>query len=118
MKTPLVIGRDVLTDCPHARSKLRPNGLLLSKSDGPVPRTRDVEPLCREGTTPLSLFVYVPYCGCVVRQDLDRLTAKGREEGLESQKYRLQFQQIDVKPLFHSRPMTFDLHVPQISSRP
>ncbi|KAJ1098288.1 hypothetical protein NDU88_003404 [Pleurodeles waltl] len=43
---------------------------------------------------------------------------KGREEGLEGQTNRPQFQQINMNPLLYWRPTTLDLRILQMTSPP
>ncbi|KAJ1218112.1 hypothetical protein NDU88_005695 [Pleurodeles waltl] len=118
METPLVISQEAPTDCPHVRSEpgqmICYQANLMVLNPGPEPQSLSAEKIQPYS----SLLIYVPHRSSVVREDLNRPTAKGREEGLESQTYRPQFQQISLKHLFHRRPMTLDLQIPQMSNPP
>ncbi|KAJ1200269.1 hypothetical protein NDU88_004094 [Pleurodeles waltl] len=89
MKTPLVIGRDTPTEI--VRTHVQNSGQMICYQANPMVLNPGPEPksFSAEKVRPhSSLLVYIPHRGSVVRQDLNRLTAKGREEGLESQTYR------------------------------
>ncbi|KAJ1158114.1 hypothetical protein NDU88_010808 [Pleurodeles waltl] len=88
METPLVVGREMATET--VRTYIQDSGQMICYQanlmllcPGPLPKSFSAE---KVRPHPF-LFVYIPHRGSIVRQDLNRLTAKGWEEGLESQTY-------------------------------
>ncbi|KAJ1168748.1 hypothetical protein NDU88_000662 [Pleurodeles waltl] len=89
MKTPLVIGRDVPTET--VRTYIENSGQMVCYQANPMvlcPGSESQSFFAEKIRPHSSLFVYIPHRSSVVRQDLNRPTVKGREEGLESQTWQ------------------------------